>query len=187
MHQRFCRQTRRFAADAPRRITVFSSPGDRRRGLLVYGNLRLPCALGRAGVTRLKREGDGATPAGCHRLLALHMRRDRVRMVATALPVRTIRIDDGWSDDPDSGRYNRPLRLPAAESHESLYREDALYDLVGILDWNLRERRSRRGSAIFLHAARPDLAPTQGCIALRPADLRRLLAAIQGPVAIVVA
>ena len=150
--------------------------------MLVFGSLRLPCALGRGGITRLKREGDGATPAGRHRLLALRVRRDRTMTVPTPLPQRTIRPHDGWSDAPASGRYTRPIRLPASESHERMWRDDHMYDIVGILDWNIRPRRSNAGSAIFLHAARPDFQPTEGCIALAPRDLRRLLAAIEGPV-----
>jgi len=167
-------------AGARRPITVFSSPGERHRGLLRCGPLVLPCALGRAGVTHLKREGDGATPAGRHRLLSLYVRRDRVAGPRAAVPMRAMRRNDGWCEDPRNGRYNCPIRLPSSAGHETMWRADRLYDIVGVLDWNLRPRIRGRGSAIFLHNCRPGFGPTAGCIALRPQDLKRLLA-LAGP------
>ena len=161
-------------------ITVFSSPREPSRGLLRYGPLTLKCALGRSGVTYLKREGDGATPAGRLRLLRLILRPDRGLRPRTALPCRVLRPNDGWCEDPRSGLYNRPIRLPSAAGHETMWRDDRLYDIVGVLDWNMRPRVRGRGSAIFLHLARPGHRPTAGCIALEKKDLRLLLAAV-GP------
>ena len=147
----------------------------RHRGKLIAGPLVLPCALGPAGIVRAKREGDGGTPRGRLRLLRLHARPDRPRP-ATGLPVGAIRPDAGWCDEPTHRAYNCPVRLPFPASVERMWREDALYDLVVELDWNRRPHpRPGRGSAIFMHAARPGFAPTAGCVALRPADLRRLL------------
>lgn len=136
-----------------------------------------PCALGRAGVTHLKREGDGATPAGRYRLLFLYYRPDRVPRPKAQLPMRPLRPEDGWCEDPEHGRYNCPVRAPNAAAHETMWREDHLYDIVGVLDWNLKPRIRGRGSAIFLHLARPGYAPTAGCIALTRRDLALLLAA----------
>jgi len=159
-------------------ITVFSTPGHPSLGVLRYGALVLRCALGRGGVTYLKRECDGATPAGRHRLLSLYVRRDRLPGPKTALSAQITRRDDGWCDDPASGRYNCPVRLPSAASHEHMWRDDGLYDLVGVLHWNIRPRIRGRGSAIFLHICGPDFAPTAGCVALRRGDLTRLLAVL---------
>ena len=157
-------------------ITVFSSPSERRRGLLRCGQLVFPCALGRTGVTHFKREGDGATPAGRYRLLSLYMRPDRGVRPRTALPLLVMRKNDGWCEDARHGRYNCPIRLPSSAGHETMWRDDRLYDLVGILDWNFSPRVRGRGSAIFLHLCREELRPTAGCIALRLGDLRLLLA-----------
>lgn len=55
-------------------------------------------------------------------------------------------------------------------------RADALYDLVVVLDWNFRRRLQGRGSAIFLHLARPGFRPTEGCIAVTRPTMRLLLA-----------
>jgi len=158
-------------------IPVFPRPGAPQRGILRCGALTLPCALGRSGVTHLKREGDGATPAGRHRLLSLYVRRDRLAGPPTAVPARALRHEDGWCEDPRHGRYNCPIRLPSSAGHETMWREDRLYDVVGVLDWNLRPRIRRRGSAIFLHLCRENFGPTAGCIALKGPDLLRLLAA----------
>jgi L,D-peptidoglycan transpeptidase YkuD (ErfK/YbiS/YcfS/YnhG family) len=146
-----------------------------RRGMLVLGGLSLPCALGRGGCQTLKREGDGATPIGVWRVREVLFRADRVRRPATQLPVRPIRRHDGWCDAPADRNYNRSVRLPYAASAEELWRADRLYDVVAVLGYNDRPRSRGRGSAIFVHAARPDLAPTEGCIALTLPHLLRLL------------
>lgn len=105
-------------------------------------------------------------------------RADRGLRPRTRLPVLRIRPEHGWCDDPDDARYNQPIRLPVACGHERMHRADSAYDLVIELNHNRRPRVRGRGSAIFIHLAQPDFAPTAGCIALRRADLQRLLAAI---------
>ena len=159
-----------------REIRVFPHPADRRRGFIVAGPMRWPCALGAGGVTRLKREGDGATPAGRYRLLCLKVRHDRIAGLRTDVALGMIRPDYAWSEEPRSGRYNRLIRLQPGAAGDRLWRDDRLYDIVGVLDWNIRPRASYRGSAIFLHLCRPGYLPTAGCIALEPDHLRRLLA-----------
>lgn len=169
----FARQKR--PAPLLRRIRVARRPGETHLGVALVGSVGLPCALGRAGIGRFKREGDGVTPAGRLALLGGFWRADHRLPPHTLLPLRPIPADAGWSDDPTDGRYNRPVRLPFAGSHECLRRDDALYDVVLVLDWNVRRRVLGRGSAIFLHLARDGFAPTAGCIAFAPADLARLL------------
>ena len=161
-------------------IRVYPSPLDRRRGHLVAGNLVLPCALGRSGPTRSKREGDGASPVGRFRLLQAIYRADRIPRIRTGLRLRAIRPRDGWCDDSRDRRYNRPVPLPCAASHENLWREDALYDVVVDIGWNRGPIRAGRGSAIFLHVAGPGFAPTAGCVAVERRSLQRLLERI-GP------
>nr|WP_281502987.1 L,D-transpeptidase family protein [Ancylobacter crimeensis] len=134
-----------------------------------------PVALGPAGIRALKREGDGATPAGVWHPVALRWRPDQRHRPASPLPGRAMRRDDGWCDAPGHPGYNRAVRLPFRASHEEMWRADRLYDLVVILDHNQRPRTGRGGSAVFLHIARPTFEPTAGCVAFRPADLARLL------------
>jgi len=161
-------------------IRVFRSISEPRQGFLVAGPIRIRCALGRSGLTRTKREGDGATPVGRWSVLGLMYRPDRVRRPIAPLPVTAIRPRDGWCDAPGDLRYNRPVPLPYPASHERLWREDALYDVVLDLAYNRGPIRPGRGSAIFLHQARPDLGPTEGCIAVPAPAMARLLPRI-GP------
>lgn len=171
-------------------------------GTVEAGWLRLPCAIGRGGVSYRKREGDGATPAGRLPLRAFYYRADRVgrafRQVARDLagapvvrpvtrgrlglgmPSRALRRDDGWCDAVGDRNYNRHVRHPYPASAERMWREDGLYDIVVVMGWNDRPRIKGRGSAIFLHCAsphsnQPGYRPTEGCIALAKADLARLL------------
>ena len=148
--------------------------------MLTAGRLVLSCALGRAGPILRKREGDGGTPIGRHRVLGAFYRPDRIRRPATPLRLVAIRPTDGWCDAPGDRHYNRPVRLPYPASHERMWREDALYDLVLDLDWNRNPVRPGRGSAIFLHSARPGFRPTEGCIAVERRAIRRLVERI-GP------
>jgi L,D-peptidoglycan transpeptidase YkuD (ErfK/YbiS/YcfS/YnhG family) len=161
-------------------IRVYRSPIDHRRGRIVAGSLTIPCALGRGGTTHAKREGDGGTPVGRFRLLGCFYRSDRGLRPQAGLPVATIRPDDGWCDDPADRRYNRPVRLPYPARHERLWREDHVYDVVVDIAWNRGPVVRGRGSAIFLHLARPDLAPTEGCVAVPRHMAGRLLQRI-GP------
>jgi L,D-peptidoglycan transpeptidase YkuD (ErfK/YbiS/YcfS/YnhG family) len=162
------------------RIVVRGDPSDAARGFLVAGRMVAPCALGRSGISAHKREGDGATPAGAFRLIALLYRPDRLSRPATRLPAAALRSDSGWCDDPADRLYNRPVRLPYAGRHEALWREDRLYDALIVLDHNLERPRPGAGSAIFLHIAAPGLEPTAGCVAVTPAVMRRILA-LAGP------
>nr|WP_081620356.1 L,D-transpeptidase family protein [Ancylobacter sp. FA202] len=156
----------------------------RQRGWLILHGRPIPVALGRAGVRADKREGDGATPRGIWHAREVRYRADRGMRPITGLPVLRTRRADGWCDEPGDGRYNRPVCLPVRASHEAMWRDDGLYDLVVVLDHNSRPRRSRRGSAVFLHIARGTFEPTAGCVAFRPADLRRLLARLTPATAI---
>jgi L,D-peptidoglycan transpeptidase YkuD (ErfK/YbiS/YcfS/YnhG family) len=156
------------------RLRVRPRAGDRARGWLTAGPFRVPCALGPAGVVRLKREGDGATPAGRFPLLWAYYRSDRGGRPGGGVPLRPMRPDQGWCEDPASPRYNRPVRLPATDCTDRMWREDCLYDVVFVLDQNFSRRAKGKGSAIFFHLARTGLTPTAGCVAISPADMRRL-------------
>jgi L,D-peptidoglycan transpeptidase YkuD (ErfK/YbiS/YcfS/YnhG family) len=136
------------------------------------------CALGRGGVIAggAKREGDGCSPAGLWPLRRVLWRPDRGPTPATRLPHAPLSPNDGWCDAPTDTAYNRPVTLPYRASAEALWREDRLYDLIIVLGHNDTPVIPGAGSAIFIHLARPDFAPTEGCIALAAADLIHLLA-----------
>lgn len=141
----------------------------------LYRGRRIPCAIGRGGVTRSKREGDGATPAGALRLMGAGYRADRRPHPLAgrhgAFHIRPIGAADLWSDDPADPAYNHNVRAPHAFSHERLRRGDRLYDLFVITDWNWPDATPGNGSAIFLHRWRKPRHPTEGCIAFAPRDL----------------
>ena len=149
-------------------------------GLLRFAGQVWRCALGKGGIRRDKREGDGATPVGLLPLRRVFYRADRLAQPACRVPVEPIAASDGWCDDPGHRDYNRHVPLPHEARHEAVWREDHVYDIIGVLGWNdglEGEPIARgRGSAIFLHLARPGLAPTEGCIALPESALRALLA-----------
>ncbi|HEY1745521.1 MAG TPA: L,D-transpeptidase family protein [Xanthobacteraceae bacterium] len=157
-----------------RNIEVRARPGRRSQGLMQAGPLTIPVALGRGGIKANKREGDGATPGGRFRPLRLWWRPDRLRRPATLLATRRINQTVAWSEDPADRNYNRPVTRSANEPSDRLWRNDGLYDLFLEIDHNARPRVAGRGSAVFIHAARPGFAPTAGCVALRFKDLLRL-------------
>ena len=161
-------------------MTVRRKPGNPTRGWLIAGQLSLPVALGRGGVKANKREGDGATPRGRFRLKRLWWRAERHARPATLLPAQRIKPDDSWCEDPSDRHYNRPVKVPRGSKADRLARADALYDFIVEIDHNTRPRVAGRGSAVFIHVARPRLAPTAGCVALELSSLRRLLARV-GP------
>ena len=153
-------------------MTVFATVRD---GLLTLGCDTWRCAIGRTGARRDKREGDGATPLAAMPLRRVLYRADRGPPPRCAVPVEPIARTDGWCDAPAHPAYNRMVRLPFDASHEELWREDALYDIVGVLGWNDDPVVRGRGSAIFLHVASRDYGPTAGCVALSDRDLRAAL------------
>lgn len=139
------------------------------------GNI-VPCAIGASGMTADKREGDRATPMGCFPLRRVYYRPDRVSRPNTLLPVDPLDPLDAWSDEPDDPAYNSLVRQPCRTSAELMWRDDHLYDIVVTVGYNDDPVAPGKGSAIFLHVARPDFSPTEGCVAVSLENLRRILA-----------
>lgn len=143
------------------------TPGDlvlTPNGIRFLGRV-FPCSIGKGGLSVSKREGDGATPIGTHRIVGMLYRADRLaRPTAWA---RMIGPGDLWSDDSHDDAYNHLVRAPYGYGHEKLRRADPLYDLVLLTDWNWPNAVPGCGSAIFLHQWRRPGYPTEGCIAFR--------------------
>ena len=161
-------------------MKVRTAPGARSHGRLTAGRQIIRVTLGRGGIRANKFEGDGGTPRGCFHPLRVWWRADRQPRPRTLLPLRRIGPHDGWCEDPRDRRYNRPIKLAANAAGDRLWRQDRLYDLIVEIDHNIRPRVSGRGSAVFLHIARPDRGPTAGCVAMTAPWLRQLLTRI-GP------
>ncbi len=133
-------------------------------GVRFFGK-RFPCSLGRAGLRIYKREGDGATPCGVHRITGVLYRADR--LTSPAPWAKPIRKDDLWCDDETAPDYNQFVRAPYLFKHERLHRPDPLYDLIILTDWNYPNALPGQGSAIFLHQWRRRGYPTEGCLAFQ--------------------
>src|SRR6201996_7349892 len=161
-------------------IRVRAAAGDRRRGWLTGDRLEGPVAVGSGGIRANKWEGDGGTPLGTFHPKRLWWRADRHPRPRTMLPVRAIRPDDAWCEDPASRHYNRPLRLDHDQSGDRLTRDDHLYDYIVEIDHNAAPRIAGRGSAVFLHLVRKDFSPTAGCVSMTQSAMLRLLARL-GP------
>lgn len=156
---------------------IGDAPG---HGYLLWQGREYTCTLGRGGVRADKREGDGASPAGCFPLRMVLYRSDRVARPSTRLPCTAIARDDGWCDAPADPAYNRKVRLPYPASAETMWRDDALYDIVVVLGHNDDPVVPSAGSAIFLHLMRDDGGPTEGCVGVARALALELIAAL-GP------
>lgn len=157
-------------------ICVSQSKLRQHRGILRGGGTVLPCAVGRSGLVRLKREGDGGTPVGAWPMRYVLYRPDRMARPASGLAVFAVAPGDGWCDSPSDPRYNRPIRLPSESSAEGLWRADGLYDIIVVLGYNDDPPVAGKGSAIFFHLAREDFGPTAGCVAVRKPDMLKLIA-----------
>lgn len=153
-------------------LTVSSTPAG---SVLDWGAGARRCAIGPAGIADKQREGDGVTPRGTFPIREIFYRADRVKNIQTTLPLWKIERDDGWCDAPDDPMYNRLVKLPYPASAETMWREDRLYDIVAVIGFNDDPVYSGKGSAIFLHYAKPDYSPTAGCIALAREDLLEAL------------
>jgi len=198
---------------ALRAIYVRALAGDKTGGILQAGGLRLPCALGRAGISAFKREGDGATPRAVLHIAGGYYCAPLPPAAPQWLKLRRAGPHDGWCDAAGDRNYNRPVRLPYAAGAETMQRPDGLYNICLILDWNMRPRIKGRGSAVFLHLARPAekgaamarqnsggesgfaghgggtqalFVPTAGCLALRRGDMLRLLPHLSSATKIVI-
>jgi L,D-peptidoglycan transpeptidase YkuD (ErfK/YbiS/YcfS/YnhG family) len=127
-------------------------------------------AIGPGGIAVKGGEGDGITPIGAWPVREIFYRADRIAKPDVKLPLRATQPDDGWCDAPNDANYNRLVKLPYRASAENMWRDDPLYDLVAVLGFNDDPAVAGKGSAIFLHLAKPDYAHTHGCVALTFAD-----------------
>jgi L,D-peptidoglycan transpeptidase YkuD (ErfK/YbiS/YcfS/YnhG family) len=144
-------------------------------GYLKYKDFKFKCALGKAGIGNKKREGDNITPKGNFKIVKIYYRKDRLKKLSSKFTLTEITKDMGWCDDPKSKKYNQLIKLPTKYSHENLYRKDNIYDLILVLNYNLRPVIKNKGSAIFIHITRKNYKKTKGCIAIKKDDLILLI------------
>lgn len=141
---------------------------------LTFNNYKVKCALGKRGIGPKKKEGDLITPIGSYRIKAILYRRDKIKNLRTKLIKRAINKKMGWCDDSKSKKYNQLISLPSKFNFEKLYRNDDIYDIVFILDFNTNPVKKEKGSAIFIHVAKKNYFPTKGCIAIKKSVIKKL-------------
>jgi L,D-peptidoglycan transpeptidase YkuD (ErfK/YbiS/YcfS/YnhG family) len=148
-------------------------------GYLKYKNLKFRCALGKAGIGKKKIEGDSITPRGKFNIVKIYYRSDRVKKISSKYRLIKISKNMGWCDDPNSKKYNQLINLPTKYTHEKLYRKDNVYDLLVVLNYNMKPIIKNKGSAIFIHISRQNYKKTSGCVAIKKAHLMKLIKTIK--------
>ena len=149
-----------------------------RKNVLTFNDTSYTCAIGKNGVSSHKKEGDGCTPLGEYSLGNIYFRKDRLVLPNIKLSKFIIDHNTGWCDDINSNDYNRPITFPFKYSAERLYREDNIYDIICVINYNLEPVIKGKGSAIFMHIATDKYSETEGCVALKRDDLIKILSQI---------
>jgi len=151
----------------------------KKSGYLKYKNFKFRCALGKNGVKKKIKEGDNITPKGKFKLTKIYYRHDKIKKIISSIKKIKIKKNMGWCDDPKSNFYNQQIKLPSKFGHEKLYRNDRIYDLLVVLNYNTKPIIKNKGSAIFLHIAKKNYEKTKGCVALKKKHLIQLLVIIK--------
>ena len=146
--------------------------------ILNYGDYNVKCAIGKRGINIKKKEGDLITPRGTFKIKQILYRKDRVNNLKTKLNKMIINKEMGWCDDSKSRSYNQLVKIPFKYKHEKLYKVNNTYDIILVLNYNMKPTKKREGSAIFIHVAKKNYSPTKGCIAIKKKDLIKLISQI---------
>ena len=148
-------------------------------GYLKYKDIKFKCALGKSGIRKKRTEGDNITPKGTFKIIKIYYRKDRIKKINSVFKIIEIKKDMGWCDDPESKKYNQLIKLPSKYRHEKLFRNDRIYDLIIVLNYNMSPVIKNKGSAIFIHIAKNNYNKTKGCIALKKKDLIEIVSKIK--------
>ena len=145
---------------------------------LIVDEFKFKCSIGKKGLKSKKKEGDKCTPIGIFKIGKVYYRSDRIKKLETVLKTKKITKNMGWCDDPYNKKYNKEIVLDKKNKGEKLYRRDNIYDIIVVLDFNMRPIIKNKGSAIFLHVAKKNISTTKGCIAIKKNELKKLLGLI---------
>ena len=144
------------------------------KNYLTYNKLKLKCAVGKKGIGNKRKEGDLITPKGQFKIKYILYRKDRIK-ISTRLKKKIIKKNMGWCDDPRSSFYNKLVRLPFAYKHEKLFKKENIYDIILVLNYNMKPIKKNKGSAIFIHVAKNNFKSTKGCVAIKKINLIKLI------------
>jgi len=153
---------------------------------LYFGKYRIKCAIGKRGITSRKIEGDKKTPRGTFRLKSVLYRKDRISKIKTTLKKYIIKKKMGWCDDASSKYYNKKIIFPFNYSAEKLWLKKNIYDVIIIIDYNLKPIVKNKGSAIFMHVAQKNYKSTEGCVALKKKDMIFLVSEINNKTKLII-
>jgi L,D-peptidoglycan transpeptidase YkuD (ErfK/YbiS/YcfS/YnhG family) len=156
-----------------------------KKNYLTFRDYQFQCSIGKSGFSKNKKEGDGFTPVGTFYIERIYYRADKISNLVTKINKVKIHERDGWCDDPRQKEYNQLIEFPFNFSAEKLYREDSLYNVVCVLNYNTNPITPGLGSAIFIHVVKDDYKPTEGCVALKQKDLIYLLSFIDNKTKII--
>ena len=145
------------------------------KNYLTYGDYKVKCAIGKRGIGNKTKEGDLITPKGEYKIKLILYRKDRLKILSTKIKKINIKKNMGWCDDPSSKKYNQLVYLPFSYSHEKLFIKENIYDIILVLDYNMKPIEKKKGSAIFIHVAKRNYAKTKGCIAVNKSSLLKII------------
>ena len=138
-------------------------------------NYKAKCAIGKRGIGNKRKEGDLITPKGKYKIKYILYRKDRIKRIQSKIKKIAITKSMGWCDDPKSKDYNKLIKLPTNYSYEKLYRRENIYDLILVLNFNMRPIVRKKGSAIFIHIAKKNYKKTEGCVAINKISLLKVI------------
>ena len=142
---------------------------------LQIDNFFFKCVVGKAGVSKRKKEGDNKTPKGSFEIEHLYFREDRIQKPKTKLRCIIIKKNMGWCDDVNyPNKYNKLIKINKKIHHEKLSRKDHKYDLIIPIKYNFNNSVPGLGSCIFIHLTK-NYKTTAGCIALVKKDFLIML------------
>jgi len=142
---------------------------------LTFKNYRVKCSVGKRGIGFKRKEGDLITPTGTYKIKYVLYRKDRVKKIKSKIRKIIIKKNMGWCNDPKSKYYNKLIKMPSAFSFEKLYKKENIYDIILVLNFNMKPVIKNKGSAIFIHIASGNFKKTEGCIALKKRHLIKIL------------
>jgi len=145
---------------------------------LTFKNNKVKCVVGKKGIGKKQKEGDQITPKGIFKVKEILYRKDKVNELRSKIKKIPIKKNMGWCDDPLSKDYNKLIKYPFNYRSEKLYRSNNIYDIILVLDYNMRPIIKNKGSAIFIHIANHKFEPTRGCVAIKKKELKKIIKAI---------
>ena len=149
---------------------------------------QIPIVTGRSGMAwgkglhkeelnrgKLKKEGDGNSPAGIFQLSGLFGYEDILsKMSSLKVDIKTFCVDDS-----KSAYYNQIVTIDTVKkdwtSAETMRMKSDVYKFGIFVDYNVKPAIPTMGSCIFMHIWSGNTGPTAGCTAMKESDILKLI------------